>query len=204
MMLWRVLEQAETCEGERQCCISQHGFAVWASAVPDVTAETLAYLLAGLALFSAVLHWTRRPGRAWWVWAGLVCIGLALAALAPLGMRIAASKLFPLPAFYTRLAGRLPEEINANVMAGALALLWPVVLAGLQFPLPDAASPPRLPHHVLRFTPVTAQATHAWTQRTSEEAQRFAENQRKSSVKLCVANGLSSYLHLTSYASPLS
>ncbi|HET89413.1 MAG TPA: hypothetical protein ENN99_01535, partial [Chloroflexi bacterium] len=58
--------------------------AVWASAVPDVTAETLAYLLAGLALFSAVLHWTRTPGRAWWVWVGLAAVGVVLAALAPL------------------------------------------------------------------------------------------------------------------------
>ncbi len=114
--------------------------AVWASAIPEVTTETLAYLLAGLTAFSAALHWARTPDRAWWIWGGMVAVSLALAALAPPGMRITAPKLFPLPGFYTRLAGRLPETINANVMAGGLVLLWPLVLAGLQFPHSTAAS----------------------------------------------------------------
>jgi putative inorganic carbon (hco3(-)) transporter len=131
--------------------------AVWASAVPAVTNETLAYLLAGLTAFSAALHWTRTPGRAWWVWAGLMGIGMTLAALTPLGMRITAPKLFPLPGIYThlaaRLADRLPETINANVMAGGLVLLWPLALAGLQFPHSAAASLlSRLTSYALRLT----------------------------------------------------
>ncbi len=76
--------------------------AVWASAVRDLTTEALAYLLAGVVLFSAVVHWIRAAGQAWWVWCGLVAVGSILAVLAPLGMHISVSKLFPLPSVYTR------------------------------------------------------------------------------------------------------
>jgi putative inorganic carbon (HCO3(-)) transporter len=120
--------------------------AVWASAVPDLTTEALAYLLAGVVLFSAVIHWTRTPGRAWWVWGGLVTVGLALTVLAPLAMIIPLSKVFALPSLYTRWAGRFPETINANVMAGAMVILWPVALSGIQF---QASS---FRHYASRFT----------------------------------------------------
>jgi putative inorganic carbon (HCO3(-)) transporter len=126
--------------------------AVWASAVRDLTAEALAYLLAGVILFGAVVHWTRQAGRAWWIWAGLVAVGLALAALAPLGMQVSDSKLFPLSTVYTRWAGRLPETINANVMAGALAILWPICLAGTQFQASGSKSHfSRITYYALRL-----------------------------------------------------
>jgi putative inorganic carbon (hco3(-)) transporter len=129
--------------------------ATWASAVPDLTVEALAYLIAGLVAFSAVLHWVRAPGRAWWVWGGLAALGVALAALAPLGMTFSAPQVFPLPGFYAGLAGRLPETINANVMAGALVVLWPVCLAGVGFPLSDASAPvSRFARHALRLLTV--------------------------------------------------
>ncbi len=124
--------------------------AVWASAVRDLTTVALAYLLAGVVIFCAVIHWARTPGRAWWTWGGLVAVGLALAVLAPLGMRIPSSRLFTLPALYTRWAGRLPETINANIMAGALVVLWPISLAGIQFSGQRSVSHNRF--HVSRFT----------------------------------------------------
>ena len=116
--------------------------AVWASTDQELTTAALAYLLAGVILFGAIAHWTRAAGRAWWVWGGLLGLGLGLVALAPLGMQVTSSKLFPLPALYTRWSGRLPETINANVMAGALVLLWPLSLVGLQFR--DQSSAPGL------------------------------------------------------------
>jgi putative inorganic carbon (HCO3(-)) transporter len=126
--------------------------AIWASAVRDLTVEALAYLLAGVVLFSAVAHWTRQAGRAWWIWAALVTVGVVLAVLAPLGMRFTDSKLFSLPSIYTRWSGRLSETINANVLAGALEVLWPICLAGVQFPV-SGPKPhvSRITHHVLRL-----------------------------------------------------
>ncbi|MDY7076701.1 MAG: O-antigen ligase family protein [Chloroflexota bacterium] len=105
--------------------------AVWASAIPDLTTEALAYLLAGVILFKAVAHWVCTPRQAWWVWGGLVAVGVTLAAVAPLVMNIPSSKLFTLPSLYTRWAGHFPENINANVMASALVILWPIALSGL-------------------------------------------------------------------------
>ena len=132
--------------------------AVWASAVRDLTTVALAYLLAGVVIFCAVINWTRTPGRAWWTWGGLVTVGLALAALAPFGMQVSSSNLFTLPALYTRWAGRLPETINANIMAGGLVILWPVSLAGIQFggqrsAVSRGSSVSRNRFHVSRFTP---------------------------------------------------
>jgi putative inorganic carbon (HCO3(-)) transporter len=106
--------------------------AVWASAVREMTTEALAHLLAGVILFTAIVHWVRMPGRAWWVWGGLVAVGMLLVVLAPLGMFAPRSKLFSLPALYALLGGRLPETIHPNVMAAALAVLWPIPLAGVR------------------------------------------------------------------------
>jgi putative inorganic carbon (HCO3(-)) transporter len=138
--------------------------AVWASAVRDLTVEALAYLLAGVVLFSAVAHWTRQAGRAWWIWAALVTVGLVLAVLAPLGMRFSDSKLFSLPSVYTRWSGRLSETINANVLAGALVVLWPICLAGVRFqvsgPKPHVSRitrhASRITHHALRLVAVVS------------------------------------------------
>ncbi len=60
--------------------------AVWASAVRDLTTVALAYLLAGVVIFCAVIHWARTPGRAWWTWGGLVAVGLALVVLWPISL----------------------------------------------------------------------------------------------------------------------
>jgi Uma2 family endonuclease/O-antigen ligase len=131
--------------------------AVWASADRELSTVAMAYLMAGVFLFVAVAHWTRAEGRAWWIWGGLVGLGLALSVLAPFGMHISGPRLFPLPALYTRWAGRLPETINANVMAGALVILWPIPLAGLQFSVQRSAfssqhSASRVTYCVLRVT----------------------------------------------------
>jgi putative inorganic carbon (hco3(-)) transporter len=108
--------------------------AVWASAMRALSYVALGYLLSGVLLFKALVQWARTPRRVWWVWAALVAIGgLGLAAVALLGMQLTSDRLFPLPSFLTRWAGRFPEVINANVMAGAPVLLWPLALAGLQF-----------------------------------------------------------------------
>ncbi|MDY6878138.1 MAG: O-antigen ligase family protein [Chloroflexota bacterium] len=106
--------------------------AVWASADHELTTVALAYLLAGVIVFHGVAHWTHAAERVWWIWGGLVAVGLTLVVLAPLGMLLPQAKLFPLPALYTRWADRLPETINANVIAGSLVVLWPISLAGIQ------------------------------------------------------------------------
>ncbi len=103
---------------------------------------TLCQLVAGVGLFYGVVNWTwstcpefhRRSQRLWPVAFLLVALGLALALVAPLGINWSHTKLFSSP-IYDHVPSLLQryETINANVLAGALALLVPVSMALLLF-----------------------------------------------------------------------
>lgn len=105
---------------------------LWATALPEVTRPQVLQLLMGIALYYAAANWAVSAGRLAALLAGLVAAGLALAALAPfLGATPAAVRFIPAP-----LAGalaRVTGTLNPNIVAGALALLAPLALAGLLF-----------------------------------------------------------------------
>ncbi len=108
---------------------------LWATALPDVTRGEVFRLLMGVALYYAVANWAGSTARLLLVAAGLAAAGLALAALAPfLGGLPAVSAL--IPAALGRIFQRLSSAVNANVIAGALAVLAPLAAALFIFPLP--------------------------------------------------------------------
>ena len=105
-----------------------------ATALPDVTRPQVLRLLAGLALYYAIVNWAVHNGarrRLRWLATGLVAAGLGLALVAPFTVEwIVVGKLLFIPeALYRRLPLILADPINPNVMAGALGLLLPLALA---------------------------------------------------------------------------
>ncbi len=91
--------------------------------------QVLLYLLLGMALAWALLQ--RRPGRieaGLWA-AALAAMALFLALLLPLARPHLPPELAPLEALAARLPARLQEQVNPNVLGGALALLVPFALA---------------------------------------------------------------------------
>ena len=102
---------------------------LWATALPEVTLPALYQLLAGVAAFYSVVNWASSEKRVWWASLGLVALGLALALIAPVGVQWSAGKLPGLSQIYGRFPLLLKDPINANVMAGALALIMPIALA---------------------------------------------------------------------------
>ena len=119
---------------------------LWATALPDVTRPQVLQVLAGMALYYAIVNWVGQngilPDTRWvgqngilptirWLASGLVAVGLGLALVAPVAVRwFAAGKLLFIPAsLYRGLPLLLPDPIHPNVLAGALDLLLPLALA---------------------------------------------------------------------------
>ena len=94
---------------------------LWASADRALSYAGAWRLLGGIALFYAVAGFARSPGRLAAVAALAVLLGAGLALLAPLAVTAwPAGKLFG-------LSPLLAEDVNPNVLAGGLALVWPLV-----------------------------------------------------------------------------
>lgn len=95
---------------------------------PTATRVQAGYLLAGLALYFAVLNWAVDIRRLRMVLGGMLVAVLGLAVFSPFLIE-SHEGLRWLPAGVTALARRLPERINPNVLAGNLAPWWPLTLA---------------------------------------------------------------------------
>jgi putative inorganic carbon (HCO3(-)) transporter len=108
--------------------------AVWASADRNMTLPALYRLIAGIALFYALVNWASSWSRLAIAAALLVLIGVGLATLALFAATNWGSpKLFNAAPILARLQAHgqalIPEGINANVLAGGLALMVPVAAA---------------------------------------------------------------------------
>ena len=108
---------------------------VWATALPDVTWPLVWRLALGVALYYAIANWARTVSRLRVLGFALAGLGLLLALSAPVTVQwFGAVKLLFIPeAIYRRLPLLLGDPIHPNVMAGALVLLLPLVLAPLLF-----------------------------------------------------------------------
>jgi len=95
---------------------------------PAVTWVQAGYVLAGVALYFAVLHWTLDARRLQVLLGALLVVLLALAVFSPLLIE-SHEGIRWLPTGMAALARRLPERINPNVLAGNLAPWWPLTLA---------------------------------------------------------------------------
>jgi putative inorganic carbon (HCO3(-)) transporter len=95
--------------------------------------ESAGYLLLGIALYAGLVNWPparRRPALLAWP---VVAVGVALVVLGPQIMTLGmGSRFVALPALETRmglLIDRVGEDINPNVLAGALVLTLPFLAA---------------------------------------------------------------------------
>ena len=107
--------------------------ALWASADMDMTYPALYRLIAGIALYYAVVNWTVSSRQLAVVTGLAVLVGIGLAAIAPLATTFQSFKLFATPPALTEWLQRAPWgsqlEVNPNVLAGGLVIIWPIVAA---------------------------------------------------------------------------
>lgn len=100
------------------------------SVTPELTRTYLGYLIAGIALYQGVINSTLSRIRLGWLLVALLFVASILAVVSPLLVkdlsREGANSF--LPPVVRALGQRLPEHVNANVMAGTLAVWLPLAL----------------------------------------------------------------------------
>lgn len=117
---------------------------LWVTALPGKTLPQALRLLAGVALFYALVNWAGSaavygkqapPGYRLRYVAWLAALmGLALALAAPFIVNWTTTKLsFISPQLYEHFPKLVQDTVNPNVMAGSLALLLPLSLAACLF-----------------------------------------------------------------------
>lgn len=103
---------------------------------PDLTRASLGYLVAGIAFYQWVINWTVSGSRLGWLLVIMLSVVSVLAAVSPLLVQGSSSEGVRsfLPPLLLSLSQRLPEHVNANVMAGTLAIWLPLALAMAAYP----------------------------------------------------------------------
>ena len=119
----------------------------YATAVFSLTWVALCQIIAGIALFYALVNRLRSGKDLLTSGKGLVLVGAGLAILAPLSTNWGTDKVFSLPQVYGHLLMFFPETMHPNVLAGALVMVIPISLA------------------LLLYTPSPEQAWMAWLRR---------------------------------------
>lgn len=102
--------------------------ALYASVDLGMSRIILYQILAGVALFYGLVNSVHSEKGVWRMALLLALAGAGLAMVGPLGTNWD-SKFFALPGVYERFPLLLPDAINANVLAGALAMIVPVGLS---------------------------------------------------------------------------
>jgi putative inorganic carbon (HCO3(-)) transporter len=115
--------------------------ALWTTAMPEVTWRALAQLVAGLATLIGVLNWAGNESRVRVALWGLIFVGVGLALIAPVSVhwQVAGVPVLIPRGVYRAMPRLLSDQINANVMAGALALILPIPAALLLLGSQNAA-----------------------------------------------------------------
>lgn len=106
---------------------------MWASADLSVSIIPLGQVVAGVNVFYAIAERVETKEDIYLAAAGLVGLGVVIAAVAPFGVDWIKTKFLALPQVYGRFLQILPNAIHPNLLAGALALILPLAVAGLLF-----------------------------------------------------------------------
>lgn len=104
----------------------------WASADKAASWEAIGYLVFGLALYFALLNWPPAQRHPEIIAALPMAAGLGLAAVAPLLTPFTLARFARIPGLgsvFGRMAAQRLEDVNVNVLAGAIAIVLPVFLA---------------------------------------------------------------------------
>lgn len=107
------------------------GVSFWVSPVFERSQEQALRLVAGLALFYAVVNWIDTSRKLRWLNIGILLAGLGLALSAGLIVNWATEKV-ALPGFlYENFVVAVQDDVNPNVLAGSLVLILPFSLAAV-------------------------------------------------------------------------
>jgi putative inorganic carbon (HCO3(-)) transporter len=108
---------------------------LWVTTLPEVTRPQVYRLLSGVALYYAIVNWATSHARLRLISWGLIAAGLMLALIAPSSVQWLRSGKVPLipESTYALFTTLMSDTVNPNVMAGALVILLPCILALLQF-----------------------------------------------------------------------
>jgi len=107
---------------------------LWATALPEKTIPQAWRLVAGIALYYAIVNWATTSPRVRWLGWGLVTAGFLLALIAPFSVEWSVNKFLLIPdSLYTHFPLLASDTIHPNVMAGSLIILIPLPLAWLLF-----------------------------------------------------------------------
>ncbi len=111
---------------------------LWATALPEKTWPQVLRLLTGIALFYTFANWAGTLARLRLLADGAAGAGLLLALAAPIVVLWSANEKLPfLPTgLYDRFPTLVADTANPNVMAGTLALFFPLALSLLLFAWP--------------------------------------------------------------------
>ncbi|MDP2954633.1 MAG: O-antigen ligase family protein, partial [Chloroflexota bacterium] len=111
---------------------------LYATAVLSLTWVALCQLLAGIALFYALVNRLRTGNDLLTSGKAVVLVGAGLAILAPLSTNWVTDKVFSLPQVYGHFLMLLPETMHPNVLAGALVMVIPISVGLLLYsPSPE-------------------------------------------------------------------
>jgi putative inorganic carbon (HCO3(-)) transporter len=106
----------------------------WITPLPAISYPQIYRLLSGIGLFYAIVNSCQAPPKIRLLPRLFSLGGLVLALLAPLSVDWPLGKLPLMPAaLYQRFSVLVADSVHPNVIAGSLALLLPVTLAGLLF-----------------------------------------------------------------------
>ncbi len=107
---------------------------LWATSQPDVTLPQAARLLAGAALFYALVNWAGENQKLRIVAALMLAICLLIALAAPFVVQWNTLKLAFIPtSLYQHFSVLVSDAANPNVLAGSLVLLLPLAMGVLLF-----------------------------------------------------------------------
>ncbi len=118
---------------------------LWITALPDVTRILVCRLLCGVALYYAIVNWSRTFTRLRFLVLGIVLVGLLLAVYAMASVQWVTWRLAVLQSMiYDHLPWLVSDQVNPNVMAGSLVILVPFAPSSLLFAWPRLQRPYRI------------------------------------------------------------
>jgi putative inorganic carbon (hco3(-)) transporter len=103
--------------------------------IPEKTIPQILRLISGIALFYAIVNWSTSQFRLRLLVTGVIAVGFALVLMSPISVTwVVDSKLSFLPAsLYERFSILVSDTVHPNVMAGNLAMFFPITIGLLTF-----------------------------------------------------------------------
>lgn len=103
---------------------------LWLTGFQEISVQQAYRLLSGVALYYALVNWANTPARLRLATLGLILLGVGLAAYSLVQSEAQARSLLAMLRSLRQFSLPLPQDVvNPNVMAGSLALIFPLALS---------------------------------------------------------------------------